>query len=310
MTGLSEIAAAGTEVTRVLLDPVPAADRDATLAELDALAALCDRDMVRRPYYAVSPALRDRWNDALPRFGAEPHRLGALMLARLIARSASRTNRSIPASIVPEVVEQFGRILRRVTGRSTRDLRLEDDVYLKDLALCRLEALPCAVQIIERGAGIPRRLLVDGGVGQAARLLALAAGNGRAWRPYLEMHLHTPMLRSFSPEGWRKCYLMVADILRAEPEWLGILGGSWFYDPAVEEFSPNLAYLRREPLAGGASFFRRHTTDEDVHNATATPEPRRQAYLDGRYKPSGWSIVWPRGALLAWADKTVSAGAS
>lgn len=262
------------------------------LAEED--AAALRRIMPGRPYAAI-PA------DILARARASQN-YTPILFATLIGgvtealRDAGASRRAIPAALLPELAVELRRILDHAPAS------LDDDVARKDLSVCLLQSLPAVAQLVEEAGSIARRTLTAGSPAQMLRLAALIARQGGRTTPYFEIHTHTPMLAGFTPQGWERCYALVAELLRARPHVLGLSGGSWFYDPAVARVSPRLAYLSDLPLAHGAMRVRIGSSAEDVALATATSAARRKLVEAGEYRPEKWQLIWPRAAMLAWAD--------
>lgn len=219
-----------------------------------------------------------------------------LMLAGLIASIDARAAlAAVPAPLHAELARQCRRIL------DIRAPRWEDDAFRKDLGISLTLSLPCVAQVAEYTGSVPRAPALrrtDGGAQLARHILA----NGLRTRPYLEIHTHTPMLDGFNEGGWLQCYRMLAEVLRQMPDCLGVVGGSWFYDPAVARISPRLSYLSEMPLNGGAFRVRIGASEDDRKLATATSATRRALAESGEYIPTKWLLVWPRKALLRWAD--------
>lgn len=85
-------------------------------------------------------------------------------------------------------------------------------------------------------------------------------------------------------------------MLAIYPSVRGMWGGSWFYDPALEEVSPRLSYLRKVPAENGAYVF--YSNIDIDGGALATSESRKKAYESGNYLPKSYSLMWPRRAML------------
>ena len=266
------------------------------LSRVDAAIELLDRAMPGHGYQDLPDELFDLAGD-------EPV-FPALLAARLLSVVATRRSaRRVPDTMLPELRRQAMRILS-LTGPS-----LDDDAFRKDLSICLLLSLPCVAQVVEEIGGIPRLALTTGGVGQAMRLGRYLVATALRSGPYLEIHTHTPMLGDFNPAGWERCYELVAELLAPRPEFLGMVGGSWFYDPALAGISPRLAYLADTPINGGAFRVRLGASAEDAELATATSQSRRALVEAGTYVPTRWLLIWPRKALLAWAASRRGAGA-
>lgn len=224
-----------------------------------------------------------------------------ILFATLLATLPTRLPAlRVPDDLLPELAAEAARIL----GGLPDDLAADAD--RKDLSIALGLSLPCVAQLIEAAGTIDRRAAIAQPFrpGVLRHLLATRCAEG----PYLEIHTHTPMLSGFTEPGWRRCYQLAAALLRARPRALGVVGGSWFYDPAVARISPRLAYLSDLPLAAGAFRVRIGASAEDRALATATSPSRRALAEAGRYTPEKWQLVWPREALLDWAEREEVAG--
>ena len=115
-------------------------------------------------------------------------------------------------------------------------------------------------------------------------------------RPFLENRVHLQMLDEFNPAGRERCYRMVARLLERWPESKGLIGASWYYDPAVGRISANLAYLHDVPAAQGAVFLR--IGAEPNSGALARSETRRRLHQAGRCWPTTYLMVWSRADIL------------
>ncbi len=240
--------------------------------------------------------------DVLALEAATP-RLGALVAARLLSGMKDAcARRETPASVAAECARQGWRILASLERQSATSLSLTNDAFQKDLSICLGTAFPCVAQVVELHSGIPLRLFSTGTVAERLNLIARVARQRRT-KPYYEIHTHTPMLDGFTEAGWDRCYHMIAKLMRQDPDCLGIVGGSWFYDPALPAISPRLAYLRDVPASGGAFFVRRGATEMDAALATATSESRRKLYEAGTYVPTGYVMIWQRQDLIAWSER-------
>jgi len=229
----------------------------------------------------------------------------AALLATLISGVQKQAfNKHIPVKLLPETLFHLQRVVEALKDVPAKHMRLNNDIFLKDLGICRLEVFPCVALIVEKNATVSRRLFIGDGIGQMLRVATLAAVSGGRFSPYFEIHAHKPMLNHFNPEGWTKCYHLIAELLGHYPEYRGLIGGSWFFDPEVARISPHLAYLRQIPLEGGASFFRYGSSQADINNALAKSETRRVLFEEGRYQPTCYCMIWPKDKLLRWNWKT------
>ena len=210
---------------------------------------------------------------------------------------------TLPPALLAEFLEQFQRIVGMIGGRQHRHGTIAEDLFLKELALCQMRIFPLAAAVADPMEGVPRRLLWESDLAGRARFARLLASQRGVLAPFLQLHVHPRMLRGFRPQGWRDAYRLAAALLRADPSLRGIFASAWYYDPALQAISPELGYLRTEPLAGGALILSGRTTTEDVANALAAPGERREAHAAGRYRPAAHVMIWPRRALLRWDEQ-------
>jgi len=273
-------------------------------ADLRTFEADLDRQLDGKVYSEITPRIRENWCAVAEQWQrAQGNVAAAALLADLIARAPERLSQfPVPQSILPHFIHEFSRILEELEARPDAARGFEDDVFLKDLGICRLEVYPCVAQVVDKNSGLSRAVVASQFLRAPAKLITLGLRTRLAYRPFLEIHTHTPMLAGFTPEGWDACYVLVADLLKACPGYVGLVGGSWFYDPELDHVSPRLSYLRERPVDGGAFLLRVGPSAIDIANATATSESRRKLYESGKYQPAKWLMVWPRGRLLKWVE--------
>ena len=308
-TSLSEIAQLGRAAVKYQLASVLTVAHSVVLSQIGGFVTALDAEMTNSKYNVLSPKLVGQWRDAVAGCGGDEGVCASVLLGTLLARAPARaSSRRIPAELLESLCEQLYRIALELVAGTPLHTRLVDAVFLKELGICRLEVLPCKSLIVDKNSGVPRRLAFSGGIGQTLRVLRLIALTRVRLRPYFEIHAHTPMINHFNPPGWDHCYRLVAVLLRRYPEYRGLVGGSWFFDPEVSRISPHLEYLIRRPQAAGAVFFRVGTSQSDIDNATAKSRHRRKLYEDGKYVPTSYFMVWPREQLLEWAEHSTGEG--
>jgi hypothetical protein len=190
-------------------------------------------------------------------------------------------------------------MLARARGPERWARGVGDDIFLKDLGILRAALVPCASHVVFRRSGVPRRLLLSQRPLAMIRALAYFGLRCGGVAPFLENHVHPAMLAHFNPEGRERCYQLVAELLRRWPDSRGLMGLSWYYDPAVSAISPHLAYLRDVPERGGALFLPAGEGEDVVRVAIATSATRRRLYESGGYRPTRYLMAWSRRGLLA-----------
>jgi hypothetical protein len=270
------------------------------LGNLRTFEAALDQAFKGKTYFRVQEGVRSAWNTAV---ATVPERTwAASLLADLIAQAPQRLATSpVPAAILPHIASEFSRIVEHLEKHPEASPNLGSDLFLKDLALCRLGAFPCVAQIADKNSGISRALALRGLFRAPREVAALGLHTRLRFRPFFELHTHLPMLKGFTPKGWDLCYVLLADLLQAYPEYEGIVGSSWFWDPQLDRISPGLSFLRDRPLSGGAFLLPLGQPPADIADATASGS-RRKLYLAGEYRPMCWSLVWPRASLLRWVE--------
>ncbi len=198
-----------------------------------------------------------------------------------------------------EFKRSFKRILLQAKSDRVRALAsFGNDVFMKDLGIARLILIPCVSHVIYRYAGIPRRVLLTGRGAGWVELVKTLALDTRAFRPYLENHVHLAMLDEFTPEGRERCLRLVAELLRCWPDSRGLIGTSWYYDPAVGRVSRNLAYLHDVPAGRGACFLDMGESEDARAGALARSPSRRLLAETGAYSPRNFMMIWSRRKIL------------
>ncbi len=114
------------------------------------------------------------------------------------------------------------------------------------------------------------------------------------------------LLSEFNEIGWQEFYIRVAELMKINTSIKGIYGGSWFFDPDLEEISPRLSYLRKIPIENGGRFFYTGSNEHDIKLSTLKSKTRKKLYQEGKYLPKSYLLIWSRTKLLAWADKKVT----
>lgn len=205
----------------------------------------------------------------------------------------------LPPSIAAEYCAGIARVREACLEAPDAFFSIDNDLFVKDLAVCLGQLLPAGARLVDLHSGLPRRLLLLQGASLPSVLGFFWLAGG--FNPWFETHVDPRNLSEFSEPGLVRMYLRVATVLEVNPQVLGVFGGSWFYDPCLEELSPHLAYLQNLPRQHGAELLRGTTTPGTIGSALVKSRRRREAYEQGRYRPQNYFLVWPRRALLDWA---------
>lgn len=225
-------------------------------------------------------------------------------LAALILTGMQRTLRDARLAALPNRVREaqlkhFEWMSTRLTGAEGW-LELDHDTFQKEFGLATLRLYVCGAQLVDYQCGIPRSMVLTGGLGQVLSRMAYFVRIG-GFKPFFQIHTHVHRLDHFNEAGRNECYQCCAELYSVHPEVLGMFGGSWYYDPKVKEISPRLQYLQDIPVAGGARLFRTGPSEDCTNDALLTSPTRRDFYNKGLYQPCGYALVWDRVSQRRWA---------
>lgn len=212
---------------------------------------------------------------------------------------------AIPPTVMTRIEHCIQRLLADLAAPRAGYFRHEHDPFVKDLAVCRLKLLPCGIEMVDVSGGFSRSDLWTHGLAVAWALGKAMAGMGGN-KPLLAGHLDRRAMRELNREGFVRFYRTVADLLRVRPHIRGFVGDAWLLDPVLKRISPELAYVRELPESGGAVFYPTVDYPNMVSQALAFSACRRALYESGEYRPRAWRAVWPRRALIEWADRQPS----
>jgi len=265
---------------------------------------------------AVDPAraAASHWNFNLPAHAAD-RALGddatdAMRRALVATWALELPGRARAADLPPEVMELYPYWLDRLAGFLTADQGDYDrDYWAKDVRFSLALSVPGArTQTIDLSSPMgPGQVVRNGRDGHGwSPLVAYVKAQG--WRkPWLEVHTESRHTDDFTEAGWDRAWASAAAICKRRPELAGMIGSSWFYDPPLETISPRLAYLRLNPLKGGAFIIHQGPAPIHSERAGATSPTRRAMIESGEYLPSSWLVAWPRATLIPWAEARAAA---
>ena len=236
---------------------------------------------------------------------AAPAAAAACLKLALIDQLAALAEREGVAGYPGPIQEQFEihlALMRRSLESGPESyFSLSNDLYLKDLAIAGERMAPAGAQLLQTFAGIPRSLLWRGGAGQALAFTAFLT-KLRALAPLFEMHSDARRMAEFTPAGWQRFYVRAAELLRARPSIRGLVGASWWHDPAVGRLSKHMAFLNEMPMRHGARAFRYQADDYARELALLRSPERQRAYDSGEYLPTVYLLIWTREDVLRWAE--------
>lgn len=228
-----------------------------------------------------------------------------LMLARLLADVERRNTHQIIASVQPFVLEDFDRILKGLEKPRANYYLRDNHLFRRDLAISRLKVFPNGFEFYDIGVRIARRVALKAGLsGLWSFAKAFHLQSLGPLGPFYEPHWDRRYIKYFSEIEYERCNARVADMLVANPEIQGIAVPSWWYDRKLGEVSPEMAFLRAVPAAGGAEFILLTYYNPHLLTDSLAHSPHRKAlHQAGAYNPRSYMMVWPRRNLIAWANR-------
>lgn len=271
--------------------------------DLAEIARHLDAVPAGKPYHQIPEPVSRLWAGAAQEYGeTEVDALRRALLLWLICRFPARAMRW---RYTPEVFDRFQVSLQRILSLAKSDNPLEyfggGDLYIKDLSLCRQSAFPVgARQIVEQRSAFSRRMIFRSDVRQALAFTYLLLTN-KGNMNYYQPHVHLLEFGNIDPPSNANVYVQIADMLAINSDHIGLFMAGWPLDPAIEKISPHLAFWRQVPVANGAFLF--FSSVDMGSGAFAKSEKRRRLHEEGKYIPKSYAIVWPRKALLSWADR-------
>lgn len=183
-------------------------------------------------------------------------------------------------------------------------LNIDHDLFQKEFGIATFRLYAVGAQLIDPRCGVPRSYLIKGGLSDVPNRLVTILIRLGGFRPYFQIHTHKFMLDMFNEQGWEECYRGCAALYALHPRVRGMMGGSWFYDPAVAAISPRLSYLRDTPLQNGAHVMFVEAGGDAINNSLATSPTRRKLYEEGAYVPKSYMLIWGKQQQIAWATNT------
>lgn len=275
---------------------------------LERAVRLTDDGTSRPSYSHVSPELASLLSGLGERGSAASSAYHELLLLALIQSRAAAvaSSPSLTDTIKGWYLKNYTRIIEAAAAQRPLPefYHHSVDAYLKDLGVCSGRIIPAGVQKLNRYdlpvRGLrrerPGRILT--GLGCVVRM----GGRG----PVFDMHTdsHDPdLMAEFTPEGWRRFYLTVAELMARQPDVRGLFGIGWFFDPQLAHVSPRLNYLRELVAESGGHLFNMGANEGARQSALATSPTRRELHEAGRYEPTNYMALWDRHALLRWAGR-------
>ncbi len=158
-----------------------------------------------------------------------------------------------------------------------------------------------AGQVHWQVSGIPRSWLLQMRLRDATRTLAVIAQMG-GFAPCFEAHIPTRGAPFLLERDYKRSYVRIAQSMELQPRIRGIMGCSWMHSDETTQVSPHLGWLNRLFLENGGTLAHMRPATEDSGFLVGSPK-RKELYDSGVYRPRNALFIWPRKALLDWANR-------
>lgn len=253
-------------------------------------------------YNQLPADLLEKFKDISTSFGKNVlSKYHKLALCCFLKNTLSRLSTdSIPKSIKDIYFQWIKRVISEIRGDDDTIYDHEKDLFLKDLGVCRMKIFPAGALIVET-SGISRKFFITGGFKQFFNACLFFFSKMRGFSPFYQTHMDMRWLHEFNPVGRNDCFIRISQMLKINPNIKGVFGASWYYDPFLENISPRLNYIRNVPEKNGAKLFKLGSSTSDINNSTAKSKTRKRLFEEGKYKPTGYLMIWPRKELIKWA---------
>lgn len=228
-----------------------------------------------------------------------------IVLLELILQNYDRISESdLPSEIKTLYRNDFERIAFEILNtKYTGSFLYTNDKFRKDIGLCSMRLIPVgAIKIhLDR---LPLSFLLRHNTKNKIDAINYLIFKLKGYKPFYNMHLYqqTPkLMNEFNEEGWKNYYKRMALLLKKNPIVKGIFGSSWFFDPKLERISPHLSYLKNLVTDNGGELFYLGPSEEAVKDATLKSKTRYRLFVEGKYVPTRYLIIWPRKELIKWS---------
>jgi hypothetical protein len=174
------------------------------------------------------------------------------------------------------------------------------------VALCEVATLRRfpAGQLHWNRSGLPRSWLLAVKGRERLVLASWIAGKLHGFAPVFFPHLNALRKNRWvlTEEESNRSYYRMAQSLVYQPDVKGLVASSWLHSPDTFAASPHLAWMNRTFLENGGLVVLMGPADPDCGVLSRSPE-RRKLYEAGLFKPTTGLVVWPRRAMIAWAQR-------
>ena len=227
-------------------------------------------------------------------------RLQRVAVARLTL-GFFQVSEALPPSVLALYPDLFRRLAKFVAEGAGE--RYDAEFFAKDVRYALGLTVPGGALQFDPEYWIGPKLILRDMAGKKSVRPALGYLKSGGWGRWYNEHIDLRTMRDFNPDGWTAHCARMAEVLRLNTDVRGIVGVGWFYDPAVAENSPGLAYIQRTQIRHGGFLVRVGTEPHHIENAIYRSAIRRKLYEQGKYLPTCYLCAWPRQAIIGWAER-------
>jgi hypothetical protein len=151
-------------------------------------------------------------------------------------------------------------------------------------------------------SGLPLSYLLGVGLMDLPAILLVVATRLRGRSPVFFSHLgYRRVGQSLTEIEANRAYHRMARSMALQADIRGLVASSWFRSPDTHRVSPHLAWVNRVVLDNGGCVAVHGPAAADS-GVFATSASRRRLYESGSFTPTLGLVIWPRRAMLRWAD--------
>ncbi|HEY2432304.1 MAG TPA: hypothetical protein VGI12_06485 [Vicinamibacterales bacterium] len=174
------------------------------------------------------------------------------------------------------------------------------------VAMCRIASLTRfpAGQLDWVMSGVPRSRLLSVARARLPKLLKVIGLELGGFAPMFVSHLdpHRPNQGMLLERESLRSYHRMARSMTRQPSIRGFMTASWFHSPDTFAVSPHLRWVNEVFLQNGGHVFPLGPADPTCGVLHRSPE-RQRAYDNGTFIPTEALVIWPRSAMLGWAEQ-------
>lgn len=201
---------------------------------------------------------------------------------------------------LPKTLETTWKVLLETPDK---DYVYPGDFYMKDVRILTGRSISYGSRVIDHDVYVRKSIYRNNGWVDNLKCLWFLVTRIRGLGPFYRSHLDHRHMEHRSDEDTFNFRVLMAELLKLNPEVRGTVGSGWLTDPGLAIVSPR--YAKRFEEAFGRFVFRRYDgiSEETTRQALKKSKTRREAYERGDYQPVSYTTIRARKGLLLRAEK-------